>query len=378
VLVEAVARAAGIAAAQVRRAAMLAGDLAPVARAALEGGEAALAGFFIRLFQPVQPMLAESADAVAEAMERPGEAAVELKLDGARMQVHRSGDEVRVYSRNLRDVTAAVPEVVEAARALSAREAILDGEVVALREGDAPEPFQITMRRFGRKLDVDALRRELPLTPYFFDLLLLDGSPLVDEPQARRFAALAQAAPPALVIPHVVTAHVDEAEAFLARALEGGHEGVGVTARGPPSAAGRRGAAWIKVKRARTLDLVVLAAEWGNGRRRGWLSNLHLGARDPAAGGFVMLGKTFKGMTDEMLAWQTTRFLELEIARDAYTVYVRPELVVEIAFNDVQQSPQYPGGVALRFARVVRYRADKLAADADTIETVRGTAGAAR
>jgi DNA ligase-1 len=378
VLIEAVARAAGLAAATVRRAAMLAGDLAPVADAALSGGEAALSAFFVRLFQPVQPMLAESADDVAEAMERLGEAAVELKLDGARIQVHKSGRDVRVYSRNLRDVTAAVPEVVDAALALSAREAVLDGEVVALRDDAVPHPFQVTMRRFGRRLDVDALRRELPLTPYFFDLLLLDGDALVDEPQARRFAALAETAPPAIVIPHVVTARPGEAEDFLARALERGHEGVVAKARGAPYAAGRRGAAWIKVKRARTLDLVVLAAEWGSGRRRGWLSNLHLGARDPASGGFVMLGKTFKGLTDETLAWQTARFLELEIARDAYTVYVRPELVVEIAFNDVQQSPQYPGGVALRFARVVRYRPDKLAADADTIDEVRGTSGSTR
>jgi DNA ligase-1 len=341
-------------------------------------------------------MLAESADDVAEAIRRLGEAAVELKLDGARIQVHKRGEAVRVYSRNLRDVTAAVPEVVDAARALSVRDAILDGEVVALRGDAAPQPFQITMRRFGRRrkapagldearraesgrrLDVEALRREVPLTPYFFDLLLLDGDALVDEPQARRFAALTETAPPALVIPHVVTARPDEADAFLARALERGHEGVVAKARGAPYAAGRRGAAWIKVKRARTLDLVVLAAEWGSGRRRGWLSNLHLGARDPVSGGFVMLGKTFKGLTDATLAWQTGRLLELEIARDAHTVHVRPELVVEIAFNDVQRSPQYPGGVALRFARVVRYRPDKTAADADTIETVRGTAGSTR
>jgi DNA ligase-1 len=278
---------------------------------------------------------------------------------------------VRVFSRNLRDVTIAVPEVVALARAIPAREAILDGEVVALASGGGPLPFQITMRRFGRKLDVERLREELPLTPFFFDMLYLDGDPLVDEPLARRVAVLADHLPDANIVPRVVTANPDDAAAFTRQALAAGHEGVMAKALGGLYAAGRRGSAWLKVKQAHTLDLVVLAAEWGSGRRRGTLSNLHLGARDDERGGFVMLGKTFKGLTDEMLYWQTARLLELEIGRDAYTVHVRPELVAEVAFNDVQVSPQYPGGLALRFARVKRYRTDKTAAEADTFASVR-------
>jgi DNA ligase-1 len=370
VLLEAVARGSGIAAARVRRAAMLAGALAPVARTALVDGEAALSRFTFQLFQPVQPMLAESAADVDAALAELGEASLEYKLDGARIQVHKAGGDVRVFSRNLREVTAAVPEVVEIARALPAREIILDGEAIALRPDGRPQPFQITMRRFGRKLDVATLRQELPITPAFFDALYLDGQPLVDEPHGRRIALLGEQVSARWLVPRIVTPRPDEAAAFLERSIETGHEGVMAKAVGGAYAAGRRGQAWLKVKRVRTLDLVVLAVEWGHGRRRGTLSNLHLGARDAARGGFVMLGKTFKGLTDEMLAWQTTKLLELEISRDPYTIYVRPELVVEIAFNDVQASPQYPGGVALRFARVKRYRPDKRAADADTLETI--------
>jgi len=369
VLVEAIARAARMPAASVRRAAMLAGDLAPVARAALVDGEPALACFLVQVFRPVQPMLADSADTVGEALARVGESALEYKLDGARIQVHKAGEDVRVYSRALREVTPAVPEVVEAVRALPAADAILDGEVIALRPDGTPHPFQVTMRRFGRKLDAGQLRGELPLTPFFFDALHLDGATLIDEPQSRRFGELAGRAP-GLVVPHLVTASPEEADAFLHEALTRGHEGVMAKALDAPYAAGSRGAAWLKVKQARTLDLVILAAEWGSGRRRGWLSNLHLGARDPERGGFVMLGKTFKGLTDEMLTWQTERLLALETGRDAYTVYVRPELVAEIAFNDLQASPQYPGGLALRFARVKRYRTDKASEGADTIATV--------
>ncbi len=274
-----------------------------------------------------------------------------------------------MFSRNLRDVGAAVPEIVEIVRTLPAHEIILDGEAIALRPDGSPHPFQTTMRRFGRKLDVATLRGELPITPVFFDVLYLDGQSLLDEPLARRLSA-ADIVPGPWRVPRITTASPQQAAEFLARSIATGHEGVMAKALDSPYAAGRRGQAWLKVKRARTLDLVVLAAEWGHGRRRGTLSNLHLGARDER-GGFVMLGKTFKGMTDEMLAWQTRRLLELEAARDEYTVYVRPELVVEIAFNDIQASPQYPGGVALRFARVKRYRTDKSAADADTLATVR-------
>jgi DNA ligase-1 len=371
VLAEAVARAAGVAPARVRRATMFAGALAPVAHAALVGGDAALSRFLLQPFQPIQPMLADSAADVDEAMALLGEAALEYKLDGARIQVHKMDDEVRVFSRNLREVTAAVPEVVALARAMPARALILDGEVIALRPDGAPHPFQITMRRFGRTLDVDRLKQELPLTPFFFDALYLDGAPLVDEPLARRVALLGEQLPAANAVPRLVTSDAAAAADFAGRAMQAGHEGVMAKSVSGPYAAGRRGSAWLKVKPARTLDLVVLAVEWGSGRRRGRLSNLHLGARDEERGGFVMLGKTFKGLTDQMLAWQTTKLLEIEMGRDDYTVYVRPELVVEIAFNDIQVSPRYPGALALRFARVKRYRTDKTAAGADTFETVR-------
>jgi DNA ligase 1 len=372
VLVEGVARAAGIPPGEVRRAAMMAGALPPVAAAALAEGAAGLARFRLRLLAPVQPMLAEPAADVGEALSELGAAALEWKLDGARVQVHRDGDEIRVFSRSLRDVTPAVPEVVEAIRALPARRLVLDGEAIALRPGGAPEPFQVTMRRFGRKLDVGALRRELPLSVLFFDALHAEGEDLVLRGTGERHAALAAALPEPLRVPRIVTGDRAEAEAFLEDALARGHEGILAKALDAPYEAGRRGGSWRKVKRAHTLDLVVLAAEWGHGRRRGWLSNLHLGARDDARGGFAMLGKTFKGMTDEVLAWQTERLLGLALGEaEGGVVHVRPELVVEVAFDGIQASPRYPAGVALRFARVKRYRDDKGPRDADTIETVR-------
>jgi DNA ligase-1 len=372
---EAVARASGVSIEGVRRAAMMAGDLAPVARAALEQGEAGLARFRVQLFRPIQPMLAQPAEDIQSALVELGEAALEFKLDGARVQAHKSGDEVRVFSRGQNDVTAAVPEIVEAVRVLPVRDLILDGEAISLQSDGRPQPFQVTMRRFGRRLDVERIRAQLALTPYWFDLLYLDGGDLLTEPQSRRFAALAGLAPPAALIPSIATADPTQADAFLREAIERGHEGVMAKALDAGYAAGSRGQSWLKVKQARTLDLVILAAEWGHGRRRGWLSNLHLGAGDPARGGFVMLGKTFKGLTDEMLAWQTQELLRLEIGRDEYTVYVEPKLVVEIAFNELQVSPRYPGGLALRFARVKRYRPDKTAEQADTLETVRKLAG---
>ncbi len=264
-----------------------------------------------------------------------------------------------------------MPEIVEVVRALPMAELILDGEAIALRADGRPQPFQVTMRRFGRKLDVEAMRAQLPLRSFFFDALALAGETLIDRPERERAAALAAAVPADLRIPRIVTRRVEDAEAFLKGALARGHEGAMAKALGAPYEAGRRGAGWLKVKQAHTLDLVILAAEWGHGRRRGLLSNLHLGAYDPAQSGFVMLGKTFKGLTDQMLAWQTEKLLQLEIGRDDYTVYVRPEVVVEIAYNDLQASPQYPGGLALRFARVKAYRPDKGAKEADTIETVR-------
>jgi DNA ligase 1 len=370
VMAEAVAQATDIPASVVRRAAMLAGDLGAVAIAALTGGAAALGAFDVQLFRPLQPMLAQTAEDVGEALARLGEASFEAKLDGARVQVHRSGAEVRVFSRRLNEVTAAVPEVVEAALALPARELILDGEAIALRRDGTPHPFQVTMRRFGRKVGVEALRGELPLSPFFFDLLWLDGRELLSASQAERADALAALVPPEQRVERLVTADAAAAEQLLQRTLAAGHEGLMVKALDAPYEAGSRGQGWLKVKAAKTLDLVVLAAEWGSGRRRGWLSNLHLGARDPV-GGFVMLGKTFKGLTDETLAWQTERLLALATEREGHVVRVRPELVVEIAYNDLQASPHYPAGLALRFARVKGYRPDKSAAEADTIETVR-------
>jgi DNA ligase-1 len=373
VLIEAVARAAKVGTAALRRAAMTGGSLGPVARAAFAGGEPALDAFVVQLMRPVQPMLAASAQSVDEALEQLGGTALEYKLDGARVQVHKNDGEVRIFSRTLRDVTIAAPEVVSLVRAFPARSLILDGEIIALRPGGAPYPFQVTMSRFGRTLDVEHRSVERPLTPFFFDCLYADGAVLLDEPHERRIQALRDVAGSSAV-PSVVRPDREQALAFVRDALARGHEGVMAKALDAPYAAGRRGASWLKIKQARTLDLVVLAAEWGHGRRRGWLSNLHLGARDPDRNGFAMLGKTFKGMTDETLRWQTERLLVLEIGRDAYTVHVRPELVVEIAFNEIQESPVYPGGLALRFARVKRYRTDKTVADADTIETVRSLA----
>jgi DNA ligase 1 len=368
-MVEAVAKAAALPVADVRRAVMVAGDVGTVAEAALGDGAAGLQRFAIALFRPLQPMLAQPSEGIADALGRLGRAVLEYKLDGARIQAHKAGDEVRVYSRRLNEVTDAVPEVVEAVRALPIRSAILDGEAIALRKDGRPQPFQITMRRFGRRLNVAALREELPLAPFFFDCLALDDQPLIDRPAEERFAALAAAAPEPLLIPRLVTDLLDEAQAFVAQALAAGHEGVMAKAQRAAYEAGARGRSWLKIKATHTLDLVVLAAEWGHGRRKGWLSNLHLGAQGDA--GFVMLGKTFKGLTDALLTWQTEQLLAREIARDAWTVYVRPELVVEVAFNDIQTSPHYPGGMALRFARVKRYRPDKRAEDADRIETVR-------
>jgi DNA ligase-1 len=375
VMLDGLAKASGASRDHIRRAAMMAGSAQAIASALLEKGEAGLDQYDIQLFRPVQPMLAQTAEDVSSALADLGESALEFKFDGARVQVHKSGDEVVAFSRRLNDVTAAVPEVVEAVRALPAKDLILDGEVLSLNPDGRPQPFQITMRRFGRKLDVDRMRTELPLSPFWFDLLYLDGASLIDEAQARRFGALTEIAPAGSVAPHTITANAERAEEFLHNALGRGHEGIMAKDLNAGYAAGARGQSWLKVKQARSLDLVILAAEWGNGRRQGWLSNLHLGARDAEKGGFAMLGKTFKGLTDEMLAWQTEQLLKIEIARDSYTVHVEPKLVAEIAFNEIQVSPRYVSGLALRFARVKRYRPDKSAGDSDTFETVRKLAG---
>ena len=370
VMLEAVAAAAGLPVADIRRAATHAGGIAQVAHAALTEGKDALQQFEIRLMQPVLPMLAQPAEDVAAALKDLGTALLEWKLDGARIQVHKSGDEVRVFTRNLNDVTTRVPEVVTALKNVSSS-LILDGEAIALRADGRPHPFQVSMRRFGRKLDVEALRGELPLSVFFFDCLFRNNESLVDLGAGERRKALEAALPAMLLTPSLVTDSLEKAQAFYADALAHGHEGLMAKSLEATYEAGRRGAGWLKVKSAHTLDLVVIGVEWGSGRRKGWLSNLHLGARDPRSGEFVMLGKTFKGLTDQTLEWQTRELLAREVRRDEWTVYVRPELVVEIAFNDVQQSPHYPAGMALRFARVKGYRPDKRAEEADTIDTVR-------
>jgi DNA ligase-1 len=370
--IEAIAKAAALPAPEVRRAAMYAPDLGALARAALEEGAAGIGRFSLRLLSPVAPMLASPAGDAEEALERLGEAAFEYKLDGARLQVHRAGDAVRVFTRQLQDVTARVPEVVEWARALPVREAVVEGEALALRGDGRPRPFQETMRRLGRTLEIEAARRDVPLSSFFFDCLYLEGEgPLVGLPYAERVERLQRIAPPSALLPRVVTRDPREAERFLGRALEAGHEGVMAKSLTAPYAAGQRGYHWLKLKPHHTLDLVVLAVERGSGRRQRWLSNLHLGARDAESGQFVMLGKTFKGLTDEMLEWQTQALQALSVSTDGWVVHVRPELVVEIAFSDVQESRRYPAGLALRFARVRRYRPEKPASEADTLQAVR-------
>ena len=360
-VVDAIAVAAGLAPRAVRTAYMLAGDLGEVAAAALTDGAAGLARFGLTVFRPVLPMLAQTADTAAAALASlGGPAALELKLDGFRVQIHKDGDQIRAFSRALNDVTAQVPELLAQVAALPARRLILDGEASAFGPTGRPLPFQDTMGRTG------------PLTLTLFDALLIDDQTLLAEPARERFALLDGLAP-ALAVPRLVTGDPAAANAYFDAAIARGHEGVMAKALEAPYDAGNRGAAWIKIKKVYRLDLVILAAEWGSGRRRGRLSNLHLGARDPA-GGWVMLGKTFKGLTDEMLAWQTAQFLAREVDRDGPIVYVRPELVAEIAFNDVQRSSRYPGGFALRLARVVRYRDDKTAAEVDTIDAVRAIA----
>jgi DNA ligase-1 len=393
VMTEAVAKAAGVPAEEVRRAHQLGGSLPEVAEAALGGAGhdgtpsveralAALRGFTLRVGRPARPMLAASAPDVAAALAKISPAAAEWKIDGIRIQVHRAGDEVAVFTRTLDDITARVPEIVDAALSLPVTGAVLDGEAVALAPDGRPRPFQVTAARTASQAEVGRMRGQTPLTPFLFDLLHLNGSDLIDEPAGERHRLLSGIAPATLLTPRIVTADLAEAEAFFADAVAQGHEGVVLKSLDAPYRAGRRGGEWIKVKPRHTLDLVILAAEWGHGRRRGVLSNLHLGARDPETGGLVMLGKTFKGLTDEMLTWQTARLLDLadppaQIAADADhrqaygVVTVRPELVVEVAFDGVQASRRYPGGLALRFARVLRFRPDKKAADADTIDAVR-------
>ncbi|MFB6633572.1 ATP-dependent DNA ligase [Streptomyces sp. NPDC056362] len=376
VALEGVAQAAGVAAGELRRAVMLEGSLPPVAQAVLAEGAGALERFTLRVGSPVQPMLAHTAASVAEAVAALGACAVEEKLDGIRVQVHRRGDDVRAYTRSLDDITDRLPEVVAMARAVAADAFILDGEMIAVDpETGRPVSFQSIAGRVGSRADVAGARAALPLTAVFFDVLAVEGESLIDRPGPERHAVLARLLPESQRVRRTVVtdpadpAQTEAAERFYADTLARGHEGVLVKALDAPYAAGRRGRSWLKVKPVHTVDLVVLAVERGHGRRTGLLSNLHLGARGDD-GDFVMLGKTFKGLTDEMLRWQTERLGELAVSDDGFTVRVRPELVVEIAYDGLQVSTRYPAGVTLRFARVVRYRPDRSAAEADTVQRI--------
>jgi DNA ligase 1 len=372
VMMEAIGDAAGLAATEVRRAAMFSKRLGAVARVALLEGAQALQQFQLELFVPASPMLAQPASDVGEALDALGGAVeFEWKMDGARIQAHKFSDQVRIYTRALNEVTEAVPEIVDAVRALPARSLILDGEAIAFDAAGRPHPFQITMRRFGRKLNVEASRADLPIRAFFFDCLHVDGRSITDGSTRTRLEALADVVGAAMRVPSLVTSSETEAGDFYDAAIRAGHEGLMAKSLDAPYEAGNRGASWLKIKRAHTLDLLVLAAEWGHGRRTGKLSNLHLGAIEPATGEYVMLGKTFKGLTDAILDWQTRELLARETHRDHSTVFVRPELVVEIAFSDLQVSARYPGGLALRLARVKRYRTDKRTEEADTMEGVR-------
>jgi len=355
---------------------MLRGATAPVAAAALSGGAEALAAFTLTVGRPVRPMLASTAPDIAQGFAKIGEipCSVDVKLDGIRIQVHKAGSAVSIFTRSLDDITARLPEVASLAQALPGHCAILDGEAILVDESGRARPFQETASRTSTQQGGEPVDGQQTLRAYFFDCLHVDGDDLIDRPLSDRLAKLDALAPPEAVVARLTTSDPQTAQAFFQDAVAAGHEGVVVKARSATYEAGRRGAGWVKVKPRHTLDLVVVAVEWGSGRRQGLLSNIHLGARDES-GGFVMLGKTFKGMTDEMLAWQTERFLALETRRTSYVVHLRPEQVVEVAFDGLQRSTRYPGGVALRFARVLRYREDKGPADADTIETVRQLAG---
>lgn len=370
-MVDAVARAADLPPAEVRRAAMIAGGIAAIAKPALTQGSEGLKAFSITLFQPLAPMLSQPAEDIEDALTRIPSASIEWKLDGARVQVHKCGDEVRIFSRTGNDVTAAAIEIVEAVRALDVHTLILDGEAIALKADGTPYPFQDTMRRFSRILDIDNVRVKMPLSVFFFDCLRLNDQDLIGRTGTERFDALVSTLPSTMIIPRLIASDVTAAQSFYDDAVQRLHEGVMVKAVDAPYEPGHRSALWLKVKRAHTLDLVVIAAEWGHGRRHGWLSNLHLAAHDPANNSFVMLGKTFKGMTDAILEWQTKELLARAVTRDDWVVHVKPELVVEITFNDLQASPRYPAGLALRFARVKGYRPDKTPDQADTIDTVR-------
>jgi DNA ligase-1 len=363
VMATAIAKAAGVPVASVRRAAMMAGDLGAAAVAGLTGGKEALEAVSLEPLRPVQPMLASPSAGVGEAMASIGRAQVDWKLDGVRVQAHRVGDNVRLFTRNLNDVTDRLGDVADVVRSFPGGDLVLDGEAMGILDDGSPRRFQ------------ESMRRDTGMNAFFFDILHADGTAVHDEPLALRRELLARLVPESARLPSIITSDTATAESFLRSAIDAGHEGVMIKDLTQPYEAGRRGKGWRKVKPVYTLDLVVIAVEWGYGRRTGYLSNIHLGARNPDDGSLVMVGKTFKGMTDEMLRWQTERFTELQVGEGSiggrHAVHLRPEQVVEIAVDGVQVSTTYPGGVALRFARVKRYRPDKAAVDADTIDAVR-------
>ena len=364
-IVDALAAAYDVPARDLRRALMLRADLGAVAQTAAASGTGGLAEIGLQVLSPVQPMLASPAASIEEAVT--GMVSVEWKLDGARIQVHRLGEEIRVFTRNQNDITARMPEVAAVARRLPIDAVILDGEAMALRSNGTPQPFQETMSRFGTEERAFA---EVPLYPFFFDVLHVDGVDLIDRPLSERLTHLDRMTPPEHRIARIATSDADEADRFSYTALDAGHEGVMVKGLASAYEAGRRGKSWRKVKPVHTFDLVVLGAEWGHGRRSGFLSNIHLGARDADTGAFVMVGKTFKGMTDETLRWQTENFPGFEVGRTNWGITMRPEMVVEVALDGVQASTRYPGGIALRFARVRRYRFDKRPDEADTVQAL--------
>ena len=369
---EGLAVAFGVPVAAVRRAAMLMSSTTAAAATLLAGGLPALEAVGLQVGVGVQPMLAASAPDPDAAIGRSGlPALVDYKLDGIRVQVHRAGDQVTIFTRSLDDITARLPEVATIVRALPHQQLVLDGEVLSLRSDGTPEAFQVVASRTMSSVDVAALVRASPLQVFFFDLLHLDGRDLLDTPLRERLEVMGETLPPEISVPRRICTTPAEVASTFADAVARGYEGVVVKSLAAPYAAGRRDSAWVKIKPRHTFDLIVTAVEWGHGRRQGWLSNLHLAARDPASGELIMLGKTFKGLTDELLTWQTAKFLELEVRRTPGTVFVEPSLVVEIACDGLQASTRYPGGVALRFARVLRYRPDKDASEADTIDTVR-------
>jgi DNA ligase 1 len=373
VMLDAISKASQIEPEQIRRANMLLGDIGELAKLALTEGAAGLRNVNLVLLRPIKPMLAEMSDDIDEVLrEHGGSSAFEYKLDGARIQIHKLQNTVKIYSRRLSDVTESLPDIVELTKTqIDATSFLIEGEVVAVSRGGKPLPFQELMRRFRRVHDISALQREIPLRLYLFDVLFLEGEELIDKPYSERWRRLANLAPSSLLAPRIVTSERKDVERFMQESLKAGHEGLMAKALDSDYTPGHRGKKWFKIKPAETLDLVIVAAEWGSGRRRGWLSNYHLGARNPDTGGYEMLGKTFKGLTDNEFKQVTRRLLGLKLSENEWVVHVQPQIVVEVAFNEIQRSPHYKSGFALRFARITRFRDDKDPESSDSIQRVR-------